>query len=391
MELRALTGLEQQRALYIWSQSFERGDRKMEDWKEWEERTPSGRTTYGIFDSSGLQASFLLVDEEIYLGAEVILPMSAVCGVGALPASRGRGYASEGMRYCFERMREAGKPISVLEPFSWEFYGRLGYAWTSPTRKYSVPTRVLRASSETENVRAVTWSDRARAIACYTEFAKRYRGMVARRPEVWDWFFDQSKKEHTYTYVYERDGTIEGYVTYHGGKREETKLEEFIALTPRATRGLLGLLRRHEMQIATFRWDAPADDGLWFVLMHSDVKTTLATRNMARIVDAASAMEALRPASEFELDCTVAILDDAAPWNQRTWRIECASGRVRATPTDASPQLTFDIQTLAQAYLGSPTVPELRSAGRIQVENERAFGQLERLLAGPPAWCNDGF
>src|SRR5258707_4118474 len=94
MEIRQLTGLEQQQALYIWSQSFERGDRKMEDWKEWEERTPTGRTTYGVFDSSGLQASFLLVDEEIHLGAEIVLPMSAVCGVGVLPSSRGKGYAS---------------------------------------------------------------------------------------------------------------------------------------------------------------------------------------------------------------------------------------------------------------------------------------------------------
>jgi predicted acetyltransferase len=149
MEILQLNGLELQQALYVWSQSFERGDRIMEDWKEWEERTPSGRTTYGILEPAGLQAAFLTVDETIHLGAETTLPMSAVAGVGVLPASRGKGYASMGVRYLLERMRENGQPISFLEPFSWDFYGRLGYAWTAPTRRYAVATRLLKPSTET--------------------------------------------------------------------------------------------------------------------------------------------------------------------------------------------------------------------------------------------------
>jgi predicted acetyltransferase len=391
MEIRLLNGLELQEAHYIWSQSFERGDRAMHDWKEWEERVPTGRTTYGIYHGSALQAAFVLVDEAIHVGTKAVVPMSAVCGVGVLPASRGRGYASKGVRVLFERMRESGHPVSFLEPFSWEFYGRLGYAWTAPTRRYSAPTRLLPTSPETAYCRAAGAGDRAGIVDCYTRFARGYRGMVARRAEVWDWMADASKKEHTYTYVYSRGAEIEGYFTYHGGKREETRLDEFIALTPRARRGLIGLLRRHDMQIEKFRWDAPIDDPLWHCLLHDEIETTLFTRTMARIVDVEAALRALCPAPERRGAVRVAVTDESAPWNQRTWQLEFDAGRVTGEPTAARPQASLDIQAVAQAYLGSPTVAELRAAGRIEVHDEAAFTCLQELFAGPPAWCNDAF
>ncbi len=391
MEIRQLTGMEQQEARYIWSQSFERGNRAMEDWIEWEERVPSGRTTYGIFDSAGLQAAFLLVDEVIHLGPERTVSMGAVCGVGVLPARRGLGYASTGVAYLFERMRDKGQSISFLEPFSWEFYGRLGYAWSAPTRRYEAPTRVMSSSPETAHVRAARKEDRAAIVACYERQAHRYRGMVARRPEVWDWLLDVSKKEYTYAYLYEREGEVEGYLYYHGGKRAQTRLDEFTALTPRAMRGMIGLLRRHEMQVEIFRWDAPSDDPFWSLLTHAEIKTSLCTKLMARIVDVAGALQEITPRSELSGAASVLIKDETAPWNQGTWRIEYEAEHVRLTPTHRSPDVTIDIQALTQAYLGGPTLADLRAVGRIDVDDERGFIALSQLLAGPPAWCNDGF
>jgi predicted acetyltransferase len=215
--------------------------------------------------------------------------------------------------------------------------------------------------------------------------------MVARRPATWKWMFDSSKKEHTYTYLYEREGIVEGYLLYHGGKPEETRLEEFITLTSRALLGLLGLLRRQEMQIEKFRWDAPPDDALWSALTHSDVETKLTTKHMARIVDLSQAFHALHPSPHLRGQLTLAVQDDSVSWNQGAWRVEIEDRRVEVTPSSNAPQVFLDIQALAQAYLGTPTVQELRAAGRIQVHDEASFRLLEALLAGPPAWCCDGF
>jgi predicted acetyltransferase len=215
--------------------------------------------------------------------------------------------------------------------------------------------------------------------------------MVARRPETWEWIFDASKKEHTFTYLYERDGEVEGYLCYHGGKREDTRLDEFVTLTPRAQQGMLGLLRRHEMQIDKFHWHAPPDDPFWSTFYHSDLDTKLVTKHMARIVDVQAALPYLHPGHGITGVLTLAVRDDAAPWNHKNWRVEIEAGNVVAAPTDAAAHVSIDIQMLAQAYLGTPTMAELRAAGQIQVHDEPSFRTLEHLFAGPPAWCCDGF
>jgi predicted acetyltransferase len=202
--------------------------------------------------------------------------------------------------------------------------------------------------------------------------------------------FDASKKEHTYTYVYERDGAVEGYLIYHGGKREETRIDELIALTRQARAGLLGLLRRHEMQVDKFCWNAPIDDGLWSTLTHPDVETKLRSRTMARIVDVAGAFECITCCPDLRCALTLRVADEIAPWNEAPWRIEAEGGRVTAR-RGGEPQISVGVQALAQAYLGSPTVAELRAAGLIAVHDEAGYRALEALLAGPPAWCNDGF
>jgi predicted acetyltransferase len=111
---------------------------------------------------------------------------------------------------------------------------------------------VLRPDPETQYVRAATQEDRARIRGAYTRFAGGYRGMVARDDTHWNHLLDDSKTHVTYTYLYEREGEVEGYLIYRGGSAEETWLPEFITSTPRAQRGLLGLLRRHEMQARKF-------------------------------------------------------------------------------------------------------------------------------------------
>ncbi len=141
---------------------------------------------------------------------------------------------------------------------------------------------MLKAAPETQHVRAATEADRPAIVAAYTAKARRYRGPVERTEQQWNQVLNSTDKEFQYTYVYEQNGSIEGYITYRGGNRDGTRLREAILLIPGARRALLGLLRRHEMQIDTFRWDAPCDDPLWSTLMHWEVKTTLRPNTQAR-------------------------------------------------------------------------------------------------------------
>jgi predicted acetyltransferase len=295
------------------------------------------------------------------------------------------------LKHVLEQMRDAGQVISLLEPFSWDYYRRFGWEWIGARRRYAVPARILKPDPETERVRAATAQDRSQIVDAYTRFAERYRGMVVRTDKHWARILDDSKKEFTYTYLYEREGQVEGYLTYRGGKGEETGLREFISLTPRAQRALLGLLRRHEMQVTKFTWSAPPDDGLWSRDYHWDIETKVRPQLMGRVVDVPAALCAWKPAPSAQGRLTLGVQDDCAPWNTATWQIDFADGQVEVRPNSAAPQVSLDIQALSQAYFGTPTVAELRAWERLQVHDEAGYQAFTDLLAGTPMWINDGF
>ena len=391
MNIRQLVGEELEQQYYVWSQAFEHGKRDMSEWREDDAANSGRQAVYGVFDKSGLQATFLIVNMRLHFGPHALVPMGAVNGVAVLPGARGKGYASEGIRYYLRQMRAAGQVVSILEPFSWDYYRGLGYEWIGLNRRYAVPSRLVPPSAETAHVRAATPQDLSAIRNAYTQYAIRYRGMLQRVDSDWKTILEDKPKEHTYTYVYERDGDIEGYITYHGGKREETRLREFLYLTGRAQKGLLGLLRRHDMQIDKFTWNAPGDDTLYSQLTHWDVETKLRPCIMGRIVDVVGALQAWKPLQPTQVDFVLQVEDKHAPWNQGRWRITSTDGQTTVTTTNAVADLEMDIQALTQAYFGTPSVAELRRAERLTIHTEHAAEQLAQLLDGPPMWVNDGF
>ncbi len=388
MEIRELRADEREAAFYLGSQAFMNGSRDMSR-MDHPDRLP--RKTFGVWDSAGLQAMVGVIEYQIHLGAEATVPMGGIAAVACLPASRGKGYAGQCLKYALEQMRESGQAVSTLFPFSFDYYDRFGWAWVGVQRTYEVKTRALKAAPETEDARAATESDRPAIAMAYTEFAKRYRGALVRNEKLWNQVLNNGDKEYRYTYLYEKAGQVEGYLTYKGGNREGTKLREFIALTPRARRALLGLLRRHEMQIEKFTWDAPSDDPLWSTLMHWDLTTKAEPTTQARIVDIPTAIAAWRPDPGASGRTVLQVQDSCAPWNQGTWQIEFADGESRAVRTDSAAQISLDIRALSQAYFGMPTVSELRAADKLTIHDESGYRALKDLFAGPPTWMSDSF
>ena len=388
MEIREILEDEREAAFYLGSQAFSQGSRDM---GRMDHPDRPARSSFGVWDSAGLQAAVSVIKYNIHLGAEATVPMGGVAGVACLPASRGKGYAGACMKFALERMRDEGQAVSTLFPFSYHYYDKLGWAWTGTKRTYTVATSALRAAPETESVRAAAEADRPAIAQAYTDFARRYRGAVVRDEKMWNQVLNSTDTQYRYTYIYDPDGQAEGYLTYVGGKREETRLREFIALSPRARRALLGLLRRHEMQIEKFKWDAPSDDPLWSTLMHWDLDTTIQPHTMARIVDVPAAFAAWRPRPDVNGAVSIAVQDKCAPWNCGVWSVEFGGGKAVATPASGTAQVTLDIRALSQAYFGSPTPAELHAEGRLGVRDEAGYLALCDLLAGPPMWMNDSF
>ena len=392
MEIRKLVGEECSEADLVWIQAFQRGTRSgLAGINAYRERAGDRFERFGLWDSGGLQATFEMVNSALHFGPETVIPTGYIASIACLPASRGRGYGGAGLAYLLKHMRDAGTVVSTLQPFDFDYYRRFGWEWVCANRFYTIPSRLLRPDPETQYVRAAMREDRSRIQGAYTRFAGGYRGMVARKDTHWNHLLEDTKEHITYTYLYEREGEVEGYLVYRGGNAEETWLPEFITLTARAQRGLLGLLRRHEMQVRKFAWKAPEDDGFWSQYCHTEMETTLKTNLQGRVVDLVGALSAWKPAPSARGTLLLGIDDTTAPWNHATWKVTFDEGAVSVSATTAEAQIHMDIQAFTQAYFGVLTVPSLRKQDRLQVHAEPAYPALCALLAGPPMWMSGDF
>lgn len=390
-QVYTLSPEEREEGLRIRSFAFERGGRNLDYWRRFMDALPPRSIDIGIREPAGLQAVLGVIDYDCYFGPNSILSMGGIAAVATLPASRGKGYAGVLLDSALERMRDAGQVISMLGPFSFEFYQRYGWDWVGVARQYSLPARLLKGSVETEKVREATSGDDSSIRDCYARHAKQYRSSLVRTDFQWDDLLADTPNEFTATVVYEDSGRIDGYLTYRGGSREKLGIREFVALTPNAQLGLLGLLRRLDMSFGRFEWKAPVDDKLWSRFFHWEVETKLTPVFMGRVVDLKGALEAWQPVEPQSSACAISVSDQHAPWNQGTWRIVCEGTKIAVERATEEAQMSLDIRAFSQAFFGSPTLPDLRAAGLVEVRDESAFQALSRLLAGPPTWMNDFF
>ena len=369
-------------------QAFAHGERG-ENWLKTADRSTM-RLLVAV-DEDGIQARLCIHDYLVYMGSDAIYKMGAIGGVSCLPASRGKGYAGMLIKRMIEVMQEDGQSISTLFPFAQAFYRNYGWDWVGVSRKYTVPASIMTTTADTEDVRAAKAEDRTALIECYTEFSKRYRGMKVRTDKDWNNKFDDEPGHFTYTYLYENDGKVEGYLTFRKSKEELAEIDEFITLNTKAQAALIGLLHRHEMQIKKFRWHAPDNDTLPFVCNHNVVEASVEYVTQARVVDVKEALSQWKPNAGKSGSVVIQVADKYAPWNQGTWKVEFGGGGVNIAKTTDTAQVSLDIQALSQAFYGTPTVCDIRRADRLQVHDEAGYSAFAELLTGPPMYTADHF
>ena len=391
MEIRILAENEIEPTMRMWGQAFHHGARNPERWEKWRTNTYPGSYCCGVFDENGLQCVLLVNDFRVHFGADTVYDMGGIGGVATLPAARGKGYAGKLLSFTLEQMREHKQPLSSLFPFSWKFYRNYGYEWIGTERTYKIKTASIPDSEETEYVRAARAGDTAAIVVCYTHYAHGYRGMLKRKDNKWNGMLEDEPGQFTFTFVYERDGKIEGYLMYRDGSKEETGLRDFVCTSIRAYRGLLGLLRRHEMQTEAFKWSAPDNDPLWSLYYHWDIETKTEPLMQARIVDVETAFADWHPVTQSSGSAVFALHDANCAWNVGTWRVDYEGGRTAIQRTNSVPQISLDIQALSQAFYGAPTLPQLRDAGRVTVHDANGLNALHTLLDGLLPFTNDGF
>jgi predicted acetyltransferase len=338
----------------------------------------------------------------------VRLPVTGIGSVAVSPEHRRRGVGEALVRASLREMRQRGDTMSLLYAFRSDFYARFGWSLVERTNLLSLPPAVLPASEEARRVRKLRIPDRPLVQALYDLRAQTCGHFaLARRPEWWD------KRLWTYEgewVVYEgrRRGAIEGYLQYQvdagdGPWKLVLTVNEFVAATPAAHRGLWGYLHALRDQAVEVIASVPGDE-LWPSVLGDAsnangefklgvIRSTghLGYGAMLRLIDVKGALEVLPVSPHARGEVTLEVDDPVLPQNSRPWRVTARDGRLLVRPERttgrgrALPKLSAPVGALASIVAGALTPQRAAEAGL--VEDARGAAEImEPWFRARPAY-----
>ena len=328
----------------------------------------------------------------------VKLPVTGIGSVAVSPEHRRRGVGEALVRASLREMRQRGDALSMLYAFRGDFYRRFGWGLVETPTMLSVPPALLPASEEARRVRRLRMPDRPLVQELYDRHT-RERGhfALARRPEWWErrlWGYEGE------WVVYERRrGQIEGYLHVQvdagdGPWKLVLTVNEFVALTPDAHRGLAGYLHGLRDQAVELVMSTPPD-APWAARfgdaanLRGDMKLGVVRTAghagygaLLRLVDVKSALESLPVAPNARGDVVIDLRDDVLQSNERAWRVHARDGRLsvhaeparQAASRDKLPRLTTNAEALAIVVAGAVSPVVAAECGLL--ENVRGAAEL---------------
>lgn len=302
----------------------------------------------------------------------VIKPMGGIAAVASYPEHRDRGHVARLLEHAFARMREQGRPVSMLHPFRESFYERFGYVAAGAALEIEVPTAAL--GHYLERKPGPGWVEERLAPAeareafhsLLREMAPRYNGFtIHERVPAAKW---ESRTRDWLFVMIRRDGVLQAAARYEKLGHPNPALLRVRDPYWRDLAGRNALLRffaKHRDQVSAVNLQVPYGSAVhtWF----RDTMSPFALRIdekpwMVRLVDVASALDGLPAAPDGR--AVIEVSDDRCRWNNGRFVLEAAGGRLRATAAAAGAAVArVDQKALASLAYGSRSVEEVCDLG----------------------------
>lgn len=402
-EFRRLTRDDMEDAMRLseYAFQFERTDQQR--------REEIGRTVpewrWGAFVNGRIAAQLIEYPLEAYMQGRK-MAMGGIGGVASWPEYRRGGLVAGLLVRSLRSMKEAGRAISMLTPFSYAFYRKYGWEMAIDRKKYTVPAHLWPVSA---GERVPGGFDRLpkdagavieRAGPVYERFAARYNGMLSRTG---DWWTDRVIQRRGGEFAVYRDasGRDLGYLHYQVKNREVT-VHEFVALTPEAERALWKFIALHDSMADRAVLYVPVDDPLSLLGAEPRFRQEIEPYFMGRIVDMEAFLAQYRFAplehrphrwaerkdASFVLD----VEDAHAEWNNGRFAVTVdEAGRAEAVRTDEAggrPVIRGSIQAFSALFFGCRRAADLRRYGKLEADDE-AVGLLDAVAgARTPFLCD---
>lgn len=300
----------------------------------------------------------------------------AVAGLSAVstaPGQRRQGHVRRFLDASLAEYRDRDIQFAALWPFAHRFYRRYGWGLAARYARTTCPPDALPAGADAGTfveLDADRWRDLDRVYGAHND-----RPLAMHRTESWwrkrvfaGW------KQDPYVYGWERDGELRGYLVYSVTKGDDGRrleVEELGAVDHGAARNLLRLPRNHDSQVSTVELHGPPEPRLLDVAAEpSTVTARVEPGPMLRVVDVEAALSALSYPGAGEL--TLRVRDELVDRNDDAFRLDVSADDAICERTDAAPDATVGVGTLAQLVVGYHSVADARRFGDLETDEETA-------------------
>ena len=381
-------------------------EKEMQD----EPLNPPGGQGWVLADQAGNLAGRYRHLELALFFQGVEFPMAGVAGVAVAPEQRGQKIAQKMIEHALQQFHEQQISLSMLYPFQHGFYRKLGWAWVGETRQYRVSARHLPLYPERMQVIPYRDDLEASIKAVYQQAAPQHNGWLQREPHRWKGYFKPEAGEEIYGYA--ESGTLLGYMVIEFTHLEPTKtqaaiaVQEWVALTAAAYRGLIGFLASLRDQVTTIVWNTDPQDPFPHLLSEQRCDPALPPQPfefglthrfgaigggfMWRLVDVVKALE-LRPIHPGEPFAIAFHVIDSVLGNQQI-SIEFVEQKMYYVQQPAATRITLSVEHLTQLFCGMRSASELQWLGAIEVEGDSTLvAKLDAAWQATPPFCWDFF
>lgn len=321
------------------------------------------------------------------------MDMGGIAMVASLPEGRHAGHVASILKRWIEIMRERGQTLSMLGPFSYEFYRKYGWELGFERMNYTIPIDRLKTfSHKTGHIRPFVKEDLNRLNDLYTMYAQNHNGCALRDETLWIDFvlndpFSDKYKRYTYLWLYE-DDTLGGYVIYTI-KDNKMNIHEMIYKDIQAEEELLSFIYSHQSQIDQVIWSTSTDERLHLILPNPRIEMKLTTSMMFRVVDVENALIKRKYPDDLDVIFDMEISDQTVPWNQGPWHVHIFNGHADVKKIDMA-SARCDIQTFSQIFLGYMTAKDAARLGKLK-GNEAQIEHMNKVFLPSVTFNNNGF
>lgn len=323
------------------------------------------------------------------------MPCAGTTWVTVSATHRRQGVLRALMASHLDEAMENGDPIAALWASESSIYGRFGFGVAADELTLKIDRNFVAfrddAPTPTET-RFIDLDEAATVLPPVFERARRDLPGSFGRAEAWwknrrlrDDPDDRNGMSDLRTLVARGpDGGIDGYAQFRikpnweGMHADHTvQVVELFGTTPESWAGLWRTTLGHDLATTVVAPHRATDEPLLEMLAAPRRTEQLVSDNVwVRVLDVEAA---LTGRSYSGPGIVTFAIDDRMGLTRGTWRLETDGDSSTCSPTDAEPDLTFDVEVLGTALLGRPRFEALRRAGRVHGDH-RATVVADRLF-----------